>query len=216
MDIPAEFGQLISLQKLTFAGNLVLKLPPSLGRLENLRKVCFEGNLIIYPAQEVIKQGWLATRSYLSEPLKFITKKFSTGSTISHSSLTQSFDGSDSLDKSNIKGPLFEMTAALRRLLNGPEGRLAFGRFLEKEFSQENLLFWQEVEHLNSIESQLQPEDYETEATKIFCKYIQEKYDENLSAENENTPLAINLPFEIKTRCTQIFEKCHNEKKTYL
>jgi len=215
LEIPLEFGQLTSLRKLSFTGNLVRKFPPNLARLENLRKVNFENNPIIYPPPDVTKQGWNVIRSYLNEPLKFITKRYTSCSNLSNASKFS--DRSDLSDLSRTsRGSLGEMTSALRRVLIVPEARQSFASFLEKEYSLENLLFWQEVEHLNSIESQLQPEDYETEATKIYWKYIQEKTDDNCIDQTEKNTLAVNLSFEIKTRCSETFAKCQNEKKTDL
>jgi len=208
MELPFELGQLSSLRKLNFNENLVRKFPSNLGRLENLRRVTFDQNPIVYPPPEVTKQGWIAIRSYLSEPLKFITKKYASCSSLSYFTPI-------STEAQNLtlpRGPLVEMTSALRRTLGATEGRQTFAKFLEKEYSIENLLFWQEVENLNNIEDQLLPEDYETEATKIYCKYIQEK-NEDLCIENNSNTFAINLPFEIKTRCSEIFAKCLNEKQ---
>eukprot|EP01103_Thecamoeba_quadrilineata_P013502 TRINITY_DN376_c5_g1_i1.p1 TRINITY_DN376_c5_g1~~TRINITY_DN376_c5_g1_i1.p1 ORF type:complete len:396 (+),score=85.80 TRINITY_DN376_c5_g1_i1:174-1361(+) len=201
-ELPLEMGQLVNLKRLDFTSNKVKRFPRSFAHLQQLRKVQYESNPLSYPPKNVLCLGWTSVRLYLAEPLKFMMENFKS---TKNDSIRESQIKTLSYPHSHVpSGEIAEITASVKRCLLSRELRTAFGKFLEKECSLENLLFWQEVERLKNQEDALQPEDYLTEATKIFKKYIQ--------GENDDA-LQVNLPFEIKEKCDQVFEHLLLEKK---
>jgi len=85
------------------------------------------------------------------------------------------------------------------------QGRSYFAKFLERECSLENLLFWEEVDQLKHYGSFLAEEDYKSQCLLIFFKYIKvEASDDSCLA--TDSPSEINLPFEIKQVCCAFFE----------
>jgi len=88
---------------------------------------------------------------------------------------------------SDVKGKKKEASVVLDRILFDPKGREAFKTFLKTEFSEENFLFWEEVEAFQKLPDE-DSEAIEAEAERIFNKYI--------SKESQSE---INIPANIKS-----------------
>src|SRR5690554_3337759 len=82
--------------------------------------------------------------------------------------------------KENSPPDLFEET------LFDPIKRKQFGEFLQKEHNQENLLFWEECNHLHSLSDQTQIDPM---VQSIYTRYIP-----------VNASFALNLSHHIRER----------------
>lgn len=215
--LPEEFSALINLKQLNFSSNLVKRLPRSLAKLDKLEIVVFKGNPISYPPEHILEHAsdflardalspteWQVIRSYLSDPIAFVQKNYS--------------DEIKERIKVNVaelgtnsgSGAVNELAKKVKLLLSNKITRKAFATFLEKEFSLENLLFYEEVETLNVHREYIDEEDYKQTAHKIFDKFIRRaEISEDDPSYDPLAPITpeINLPFDIKDNCVQFFEK---------
>lgn len=213
--LPEEFSALVNLKELNFANNLVKRIPRSLAKLDRLEDVVWKGNPISYPPPHVIDRGrdvlasapsdWQTIREYLMDPIAFVRANYSDEIREKIKSNTHAELGSAGM----TSGAVSELSKKVKVLLSNKVGRKAFAAFLEKEFSLENLLFYEEVETLNVHSQFIDEEDYKVQAHKIFEKFI--KRPEINEDDPTFDPLAqvipeINLPFEIKDKCVQFFE----------
>jgi len=90
----------------------------------------------------------------------------------------------------------------LREFLQSSTGRSYFRRFLESEFAQENLNFYERVEELTD-KARTPNEEVDMKARNIYSSHI-----------GSGATEEVNLPYEIKQHIDQVFEKStHNGKK---
>jgi hypothetical protein len=106
---------------------------------------------------------------------------------------------------------LDQLQKDFRIVLEDPQGSELFQKFLQREWSVENILFWKAaVDFRSSFESR-SPEERAISAAKIYAEYI-----------SENAPLCVNLPYEIRSEVTHkmnggestsadLFQKCESE-----
>jgi len=88
----------------------------------------------------------------------------------------------------------------LIEVLTNPEGFQAFLRYLETEFSSENLLFWDHIDHIKKLE--YEGNDWKSifaTTYKQFCK--------------ENAPCQVNLPHTITEKIRESIDLMNNDKK---
>lgn len=213
--LPEEFSALVNLKELNFANNLVKRLPRSLAKLERLEIVTYKGNPISYPPPHVLDRflsrdvltsaptEWQTIRAYLANPIAFVQENYSDEIKEKIKNKT-----ADELESGNT-GAVAELSKKVKVLLSNKITRKAFANFLEKEFSLENLLFYEEVETLNVHSQFIDEEDYKQQAHVIFEKFV--KRQEVNEDDPSFDPLApvtpeINLPFDIKDKCVQFFE----------
>lgn len=68
-ELPETFGDLINLKELDLSNNQIAALPNTFGRLDSLVKLNLEQNPLELPPKEVVKQGVLAVRSFMTRRL---------------------------------------------------------------------------------------------------------------------------------------------------
>jgi len=196
--LPEDCRGLTALRELDISKNKITRLPRSLALLENLSSVKLKHNQLVYPPAKAFDKEyltnelWTQIRLYLRDPMSFVKQRFS------------------SQVKNAKTGPadasaLTEFTKKVHILLSDKFGRRQFGKFLERECSLENLLFWEEVEQLKLHGEFMAEEDYKNQALLIFYKYIKVEIPEDNCLEVDH-PVEINLPFEIKHECCSFFE----------
>ncbi|XP_045790536.1 plant intracellular Ras-group-related LRR protein 1-like [Trifolium pratense] len=66
-ELPETFGDLSSLRELDLSNNQIQALPDTFGRLDSLTKLNLDQNPIELPPMEVVNEGILAIKSYMSE-----------------------------------------------------------------------------------------------------------------------------------------------------
>ncbi|CAB3403920.1 unnamed protein product [Caenorhabditis bovis] len=81
-----------------------------------------------------------------------------------------------------------EWQFAFDHVIFDPDGRAQFTKFLQSEYSEENILFWWAVEELKAVSS--------TDGRAKFEQTVQEMYDTFIAAES---PLAINIDHDTRT-----------------
>jgi len=91
----------------------------------------------------------------------------------------------------------------LLEILDTPEGFEAFLRYLETEFSSENLLFWKQVERIKNLNDQ--NNDWKESVLAVYHQFLR-----------ENAPCAVNLPFYIRTKVDEAMELFHEENEAEL
>lgn len=199
--LPEDCRGLTALKEFDFSHNHVSRLPRSLALLENLSSVKLKNNHIVYPPaktfdkETLTNELWPQIRLYLHDPMSFVKQRFSTH--------VKNIKAASTSDVS--AGALTEFPKKVHILLNDKLGRKLFGKFLERECSLENLLFWEEVEQLKLHGSFMAEEDYKNQSLLIFYKYIKVEIPEDSCLE-VNQPVEVNLPFEIKQECCSFFE----------
>lgn len=68
-NLPYSLGLLLSLTELDVSYNKITHLPDSMGCLKKLQKLHVEGNPLVSPPMEVVEQGLLNVKEYLSEKM---------------------------------------------------------------------------------------------------------------------------------------------------
>jgi len=243
VEIPTELALLSStLQHLDIGHNEVRRIPssfskfllPKLGsltdseemrRTESLQTFNFDHNPICYPPQPILDGGWIQVLCYLESPLDFTLPNSVAQSTSSVEVTYLLESGRSSLTETghlSMRDDFHYLTGKQNK------ARDAFLSFLKTEFTEENLLFWEDVETLCvNHKPHLQLEDFLTEAITIYLKYIKPQgttesdsiYFSNLSSFfNSDVPVQthfeVNIPFSLKMNCTQLFSQFLEENET--
>eukprot|EP01102_Stenamoeba_stenopodia_P002654 TRINITY_DN1250_c0_g1_i3.p1 TRINITY_DN1250_c0_g1~~TRINITY_DN1250_c0_g1_i3.p1 ORF type:complete len:433 (-),score=60.88 TRINITY_DN1250_c0_g1_i3:24-1322(-) len=198
--LPEDLRGLDALEELDISKNKITRLPRSIAFLDNLGSVQIKHNPIVYPPAKVFDKDrlsndlWPQIRFYLRDPMSFVKQRFS-----SHVKFRIEVPAGG-----DLSAGLTEFSKRVRVLLANKQGRACFAKFLERECSLENLLFWEEVEQLKLHGSFMAEEDYKNQSLLIFFKYIKVEVPEACSI--TNLPIEINLPCEIKQECCAFFE----------
>eukprot|EP01102_Stenamoeba_stenopodia_P019618 TRINITY_DN7457_c0_g1_i1.p1 TRINITY_DN7457_c0_g1~~TRINITY_DN7457_c0_g1_i1.p1 ORF type:complete len:441 (-),score=151.04 TRINITY_DN7457_c0_g1_i1:228-1550(-) len=178
--LPDELATITTLKKLALNGNKLAVISSAFGQL-NLKMFLLFENPITDPPTSVVMDGSQAILSYLkkkgeSEKLKEAMRK----------KLGPAAEKGE-------KGKKKEASLVLERILFDPKGREALRAFLKTEFSEENFLFYEEVENFQKLPDS-DSEAIEAEAERIFNKYI-----------SKESQLEINIPANIKTALQKKF-----------
>lgn len=200
--LPEDCSGWASLHELDLSHNKITRLPRSLACPDNLTSVRLKDNPISYPPPKAFGEDtfsdqvpWAQIRAYLSNPMDFVKRNFG----------SQVLKGTDSVCTED-NGAVADLTKKVRQLLANKQGRAAFAKFLEKECSLENLLFWEEVEQLLRHCQFIDEEDLKNQSLLIFYKYIKVELLEQREATDFIPSSEINLPFDIKKSCASFFE----------
>eukprot|EP01103_Thecamoeba_quadrilineata_P017925 TRINITY_DN6576_c0_g1_i1.p1 TRINITY_DN6576_c0_g1~~TRINITY_DN6576_c0_g1_i1.p1 ORF type:complete len:411 (-),score=95.05 TRINITY_DN6576_c0_g1_i1:172-1329(-) len=200
-ELPSEMSEMSALKRLRFSDNRVGRFPRSFGLgLPALKVVTYDRNYIVYPPERVLVLGWASIKSYLAEPLKFIQTR------LEKDNFDCALNQRTSKSEERINSELTELSNQVLKLLSNKTTRAAFARFLQREYSLENLLFWEAVDRLHQQEKVLLIEDYQTEAVSIYSRFI--------SSENSEG-CEINLPYLLKEKCDALFSRLVWNKPSY-
>lgn len=175
-ELPAELSELTSLKKLYVTQNKLTTLPTTLWLLTNLKLFHVFENPVAEPPHSVLMDGCQAILTYLKK--KAETDKL-------REEMRAKLGPGEKTNPGEKKKK--HMARELDRILFDPKGREAFRAFLQTEFSEENFLFWEEVEAFRKLNPD-EVDKVEEESERIFNKYIAKE-----------AQLEINIPANIRT-----------------
>jgi len=189
--LPWNFNKLNKLKKLHLGSNKIRYLPNTISKLSDtlIEFIIIPNPLTPVPDEDTI---WAIHNGYNDIILDYLAKQ----------SIPDDYPYWDDIkkyeEKKREKLKLFsEDQNIVRLLLKHPKGIASMERFMEKEYSTENLMFWKVINQFRkdyNSEVEITTNELVEDAKLIFLSYI-----------SEDSRYTINLPAEIKDNLRRIF-----------
>lgn len=199
-ELPKFIAEFRNLKKLTVTNNQLESVPYCLGKLspDTLKTLALYDNPLGDPPSLVLMGGSSAILPYLKKKYNEQRAKSRAHARSVQSQPALESYKSDLVGKSCSTDELPAMrrktdAQILSRILKDSKGRESFKSFLMAEHSEENFLFWEDVERFRNIETD-DAKVIEKEASRIFQKYF-----------SSDAELEINVPAKLRKKVQSTF-----------